>query len=64
MLRNIFALSLCLLLSCALAPKTHAQQLGAATLRGVVTDPDGAVVAGASVKATLVATGARDYDER
>jgi hypothetical protein len=34
------------------------QQLGAATLRGVVTDPNGAVITGALVKATLVATGA------
>jgi len=35
-----------------------AQQLAAATLRGVVKDPHGAVIVGAAVKATSVATGA------
>src|SRR2546423_1143678 len=46
----------------ALLLSTHAraagQQLAAAALRGVVTDPNGAVVPGANVKATNVATGA------
>jgi Carboxypeptidase regulatory-like domain/TonB dependent receptor len=41
---------------------THAraagQQLAAATLRGVVTDPQGAAVVGATVRATNAATGA------
>jgi hypothetical protein len=36
----------------------RAQQLGAATLRGVVKDPNGAVIVGAAIKATNVATGA------
>src|SRR5438105_2659224 len=40
------------------AGRAAGQQLAAATLRGVVTDPNGAVVAGANVKATGVATGA------
>ncbi len=44
-------------LSLAAAP-VRAQQLGAATLRGVVKDPQGAVVPGVLVKATNVATGA------
>jgi hypothetical protein len=35
-----------------------AQQLGAATLRGVVKDPNGAVIVGAAIAATNVATGA------
>ncbi|HYO99405.1 MAG TPA: carboxypeptidase-like regulatory domain-containing protein, partial [Pyrinomonadaceae bacterium] len=34
----------------------RAQQPSAATLRGIITDPAGAVVVGASVKATHVAT--------
>src|SRR5207248_1283692 len=40
------------------AGRAAGQQLAAATLRGVVTDPNGAVVPGANVKATGVATGA------
>ena len=40
------------------AASAAGQQLGAATLRGVVKDPNGAVVPGAAVKATKVATGA------
>lgn len=41
-------------------PHAHARgvQLAAATLRGIVTDPAGAVVAGAEVRVTNVATGA------
>ncbi|MFL6283433.1 MAG: TonB-dependent receptor domain-containing protein [Pyrinomonadaceae bacterium] len=35
----------------------RAQQLGAAALRGVVTDPSGAVVSGANIKVTGKATG-------
>jgi hypothetical protein len=42
------------------APPLHAaaRQLGTASLLGVVTDPNGALVVGAAVKATNVATGA------
>ena len=40
------------------AAAARAQQLGAATLRGVVKDPNGAVVPGVGVRATNVATGA------
>jgi outer membrane receptor protein involved in Fe transport len=42
---------------CGGAVSYRAQQAGVATLRGIVTDPNGAVVAGASVKATQAATG-------
>src|ERR1700755_1809905 len=45
-------------LSFAAAPPARAQQLGAATLRGVVKDPVGAAVPGVKVLATNVATGA------
>lgn len=37
---------------------TYAQQAGTATLTGTITDPHGAVVAGVSVTATHIATGA------
>jgi hypothetical protein len=50
-----FAVCTMLLLS---TPAASAQQLAAATLRGVVTDPNGAIIPGAHVKATNVATGA------
>src|ERR1700755_3050868 len=46
------AVSATLLLS---LPTVRAQQLAAATLRGVVTDPQGAVIPGATVKATNTA---------
>ena len=57
-MKNIVSLFACLLFSCGLALNTNAQQLAAATLRGVVTDPNGAVVAGAVVKATQISNGA------
>jgi hypothetical protein len=50
-----FAVCTMLLLS---TPAASAQQLAAATLRGVVTDPNGAVIVGAKVTATNAATGA------
>jgi outer membrane receptor protein involved in Fe transport len=43
---------------CALASDARAQQLATATLRGVVIDPNGAVISGATVRATSTATGA------
>jgi outer membrane receptor protein involved in Fe transport len=52
------ALAVCLTAALAFAPAARAQQLAAATLRGVVTDPQGAVVSGAAVRATNAATGA------
>jgi outer membrane receptor protein involved in Fe transport len=44
-------------LAAILANNAHAQQPAVATLRGVVTDPNGAVIAGATVRATQLATG-------
>jgi outer membrane receptor protein involved in Fe transport len=44
-------------LAATLATHADAQQPAVATLRGVVTDPNGAVIAGATVKATQLATG-------
>jgi hypothetical protein len=41
------------------SPKLHAQELGTAVLNGDVTDPQGAVVRGASVAAENTATGLR-----
>lgn len=46
------------LLVCIISASAYAQQPAAATLRGIVTDPQGAVVAGATVRATQTATGA------
>jgi outer membrane receptor protein involved in Fe transport len=58
MLRNIVSLAACLLfLLCGPAPDCRAQQPATATLRGAVTDPNGALVPGASVRATQVSTG-------
>jgi outer membrane receptor protein involved in Fe transport len=51
-----------LLLVCLLSATTHtthAQQSATATLSGIITDPQGALVAGAQVTATQKATGAR-----
>src|SRR5687767_6047421 len=56
--KNLLSLSSCLLiLLCGSFINTQARQLSSATLRGVVTDPQDAVVAGATVRATHVATG-------
>lgn len=57
MLKKIIILSACLLISCGTVLESHAQQPGSATLRGIVTDPNGAVIPGATVKATLSANG-------
>jgi hypothetical protein len=57
MIKNLIRLSACLLIVFGSVPEHHAQQSNAATLRGIITDPNGAVVAGAAVKATHVATG-------
>ena len=46
----------CLALACVCAARVCAQQ-ATATLRGMVTDPNGAVIVGATVKATNAATG-------
>ncbi|MGH9945498.1 MAG: carboxypeptidase regulatory-like domain-containing protein, partial [Pyrinomonadaceae bacterium] len=56
--KKMILLFACLLLCCASTAETHAQQLAAATLRGVVTDPNGAVIPGALIKVTNIATGA------
>lgn len=52
------AVAVCAALLLSTSPNASGQQLAAATLRGVVTDPNGAVVPAANVKATNVATGA------
>jgi hypothetical protein len=57
--RFAVTLAVCLLFSFAPSRTARAQQLASASLRGVVTDPNGAVVSGATVKATHVATGAK-----
>jgi outer membrane receptor protein involved in Fe transport len=54
----VVTLAVCLASTFAPSPSARAQQLASASLRGVVTDPNGAVVEGATVKATHVATGA------
>jgi outer membrane receptor protein involved in Fe transport len=56
-LRFPLSLALRLLLVCIVSVSAYAQQ-PAATLRGIVTDPNGAVVAGATVRVTQPATGA------
>ena len=55
--RTLRAAALCLAAATLFAPVTRAQQSAAATLRGVVGDPNGAVISGANVKATNTATG-------
>lgn len=58
-LRPLSLLAVCAtLLLLSFASPARAQQLASATLRGVVTDPNGAVVSGANIKVTNVATGA------
>ncbi|HYH84287.1 MAG TPA: TonB-dependent receptor [Pyrinomonadaceae bacterium] len=57
MLKNVIRLSVCLLLVLGGAVNYRAQQAAVATLRGIVTDPNGAVVVGATVRATQTATG-------
>jgi hypothetical protein len=50
----IATLALCVV---CLYPSTVAQQLATSSLRGTVVDPNGAAIAGASVKATNIANG-------
>lgn len=57
-LKNVIRLSVCLLLVLGGSVNYRAQQPGVATLRGLVVDPNGAVVAGATVRLTQTATGA------
>lgn len=52
------ALAVCAALLLSAQPSTAGQQSASATLRGVVTDAQGAVVSGANVRATNAATGA------
>lgn len=47
----------CLLLACLLSVTAHAQQSATATLSGIITDPQGAVIPGAQITATQKATG-------
>ncbi len=54
-MKHVFIIAACVALLTIFAPNLRAQQ-AAATLRGVVTDPNGAVVTGAAVRATNVAT--------
>ena len=57
MRKNLIKVSTCLLILFGCALNYHAQQPTAATLRGAVTDPNGALIPGATVKATNTATG-------
>lgn len=57
----VFCWLLSVLVLLALAPSVLAQATGSATLRGVVTDPNGAVITGASV--TLINTRTNDRRE-
>src|SRR5690242_16526370 len=57
-LRLTAAFAVCTALLFSIQARAAGQQLAATTLRGVVTDPMGAVVPGANVKATNTATGA------
>jgi outer membrane receptor protein involved in Fe transport len=56
-MKTTVAAAACLLLVCLLAATSHAQQSATATLSGVITDPNGAVIAGAQITATQKATG-------
>jgi outer membrane receptor protein involved in Fe transport len=56
MFKSLIKLLTCLLMVFGSAPEHFAQERNAATLRGIVTDPAGAVVVGATVIATHVAT--------
>ncbi len=56
-MRPLFISLFVILLLRTLTSSVCAQPSAAATLRGIVTDPNGAVVAGATVKATQRATG-------
>src|SRR5437588_306631 len=47
----------CLLLACLLSVAAHTQQPATATLTGIITDPQGAVIPGATIEATQKATG-------
>jgi outer membrane receptor protein involved in Fe transport len=57
--KSFIGLALYLALSCAFAICVPAQQLATATLSGSVTDPNGAVVAGAQITASHKATGTK-----
>jgi carboxypeptidase family protein/TonB-dependent receptor-like protein len=56
--RSAAVLAVCVTLLLSMPAAAAWQQSASATLRGVVTDPNGAAVAGASVRATNVANGA------
>ena len=60
---NVATAAALLLLICLLSAVSIAQQSATANLSGIVTDPQGAVVAGAQVTATQKATGASADDE-
>src|SRR5215218_7150263 len=55
---SCLAVAVCAAVLFCAGATARAQQPGAATLRGVVRDPAGAVVPGARVRATNVSTGA------
>jgi hypothetical protein len=57
MLKRLLIISAGLLILCGTALDFRAQQPGSATLRGNVKDPNGAVVPGATVRATQTAMG-------
>ncbi|HVF51644.1 MAG TPA: TonB-dependent receptor [Pyrinomonadaceae bacterium] len=58
MLKNLIKLSACVVILLAAGLNLEAQQPATATLRGIVTDPQGAVVPGSTVRAKHVSTGA------
>ncbi|HEX3558920.1 MAG TPA: TonB-dependent receptor [Pyrinomonadaceae bacterium] len=57
LLKLTTAVAVCAAFLVATPPDASGQQLAAATLRGVVKDPNDAVIPGATVRATLTATG-------
>lgn len=56
-MKPAIALVACIVFFCVLSPSVNAQQAANATLSGRITDPNGAVVAGAQVIARQKATG-------
>ena len=56
-MKRTAAIFVILLLACYLIPSALAQQVATATLNGRITDPQGAAIAGAEIKAKQKATG-------
>jgi outer membrane receptor protein involved in Fe transport len=58
-MKKVLTVAACLLLVCLLPVASPAQQSATATLSGIITDPNGAVIAGAQVTATQKGTGVK-----